>query len=233
MDRKDELTAVVRFVRRSNQKYIRIRVKPDEVIVSGPSRASERELKNFFEQKKEWVIENLQKLNQRKEQTGALNRFDEGFLLYGGEWVPVDITKNEPRTRITFENGRFKINVSKYEKPDAALFSWIYSNWAVSEIGKRFSETAAKYNFKVGRVTIRNQRTKWGSCSGKGNINLNWRLIKCPRFVQDYIFIHELCHLRHLNHSPEYWALVDSLYPRRAEAERWLKTHGPLAFQDP
>lgn len=233
MNRKDELAPVVRFERRRNQKYIRIRVKPNEVIVSGPSRVSDKELRSFLDQKRDWVLENLQKLNARKEKTASLNRFDEGFLLYEGEWVPVDITKGGPRTRFELKDGRFKIEISKYENPEMWLYAGLYAEWAGHQIGRRFIDKALELDFSFKKVTIRSQKTKWGSCSSRGNINLNWRLIKCPRFVQDYIFIHELCHLTHLNHSPQYWALVDSLYPRRHEAERWLKHNGPVAFQDP
>lgn len=233
MKHKDKLTAVVRFERRRNQKHIRIRVKPNEVIVSGPSRVSDGELQGFLDEKRDWVQENLHKLNARKEQVKSLNRFDEGFLLYDGEWVPVDIIQNAPQTRFELEKDRFRIELSKYEKPGISLYTWLYSNWAVQHLGKRLMAKAKEFNFSFHKVTVRSQRTKWGSCSSKGNINLNWRLIKCPRFVQDYIYVHELCHLRHMNHSPEFWALVDSLYPRRLEAERWLKHNGPVAFQNP
>jgi predicted metal-dependent hydrolase len=89
-------------------------------------------------------------------------------------------------------------------------------------------EYATQHELPVKRVTVRNQRSRWGSCSRRGTISLNWRLIQAPGFVRDYIILHELAHLRHMNHSRRYWAEVERLCPGYLEAERWLKRHSAL-----
>jgi len=89
----------------------------------------------------------------------------------------------------------------------------------------RVEELAAQHSCQVKRVVIRNQRTRWGSCSCHGAISLNWRLIQLPAHVRDYIIVHELMHLRHLNHSPRFWAEVESSCPNYRHAEDWLKRH--------
>jgi hypothetical protein len=76
------------------------------------------------------------------------------------------------------------------------------------------------------RISIRNQRTRWGSCGRDGHICLNWRLVLMPPPVRDYILIHELMHLRRMDHSPKYWKLVAAACPDYAEARRWLREHG-------
>jgi predicted metal-dependent hydrolase len=76
-------------------------------------------------------------------------------------------------------------------------------------------------------VSIRNQRTRWGSCGRDGNISLNWRLVLMPPAVRDYVLIHELMHLRRLDHSPAYWKLVAAACPGYREARQWLRSHGP------
>ena len=76
------------------------------------------------------------------------------------------------------------------------------------------------------RIAIRCQKSKWGSCSGKGNLNFNCLLLLAPPEVLDYVVVHELCHLLEMNHSPRFWALVESILPDYAERRRWLREHG-------
>ena len=77
-----------------------------------------------------------------------------------------------------------------------------------------------------GRITIRSQRTRWGSCSGKGNLNFNCLLLLCPEAVRDYVVVHELCHRKELNHSPKFWAEVEKLCPDYKTHRKWLKENG-------
>ncbi|MCH8558102.1 MAG: M48 family metallopeptidase [Balneolia bacterium] len=224
----------IRFVKRRRQRYIRIRVKADEVLVSAPFGTPGSEMERFVQEKREWIDANLKKLNEKKSRIVQLNRFDEGFLLYEGEWVPVELSDSNGRSSFTETGFGFQAKLAAgTEGNEAYEVARLYYNWSKSRLEQRFRELAIVKGFTHGNVVIRNQKSKWGSCSGKGNINLNWRLIKCPRFVQDYIFVHEMCHLKHLNHSASYWALVDQHYPGRERAEKWLKEHGPVAFQNP
>jgi predicted metal-dependent hydrolase len=77
-------------------------------------------------------------------------------------------------------------------------------------------------------VTVRNQRSRWGSCSAGGTVSLNWRLVQAPESVRDYIIYHELMHLREMNHSHRFWARVEEVCPGWRDAERWLKRNGSL-----
>ena len=77
-----------------------------------------------------------------------------------------------------------------------------------------------------GGITIRNQRTRWGSCSTKGNLNFNCLLLRVPQDVLEYVVVHELCHRKEMNHSPKFWAEVERVLPNYAESKRWLKENG-------
>jgi hypothetical protein len=99
---------------------------------------------------------------------------------------------------------------------------------AASELMERTRELAAEAGRSVARVTVRSQRTRWGSCSRRGNLSLNWRLIQCPDFVRDYIILHELAHLKEMNHSRRFWAEVERLCPDFRRAEQWLRKHASL-----
>ena len=85
---------------------------------------------------------------------------------------------------------------------------------------------APRISEDYGRVTIREQKTRWGSCSSKRNLNFNWKLIQAPPEALDYVVIHELCHLREFNHSPRFWQLVQAQMPEYESWKKWLKQHG-------
>jgi predicted metal-dependent hydrolase len=99
---------------------------------------------------------------------------------------------------------------------------------ATVELTSRLLELAARHGLTVRRVTVRNQRTRWGSCSRRRTISLNWRLIQTPGFVQDYIHLHELAHLIEMNHSEKFWRQVERLCPDYQVSERWLKQNRGL-----
>ena len=86
---------------------------------------------------------------------------------------------------------------------------------------------AQQIGVRYGRVTIRNQKTRWGSCSSKGNLNFNCLLMLCPPEVRDYVIVHELCHRLEMNHGPRFWAAVEKTLPDYRQHLRWLKEHGP------
>ena len=97
---------------------------------------------------------------------------------------------------------------------------------ATGELPPLVHAHAASLGIAVSRVTIRDQRSRWGSCSRQGSITLNWRLLQMPPFVREYIVIHELMHRREMNHSPRFWRHVAGACPRYLEARKWLRTDG-------
>jgi predicted metal-dependent hydrolase len=96
---------------------------------------------------------------------------------------------------------------------------------ASRELPQRLRELAAAFDLRVSRVSVRNQQWRWGSCSPSGHICLNWRLVMMPDWVRDYVIIHELMHLKRLDHSSKFWKLVAAACPRYQEARAWLRNH--------
>jgi predicted metal-dependent hydrolase len=86
---------------------------------------------------------------------------------------------------------------------------------------------AAQVGIRPNRVTMKDTTSRWGSCAPDRSIALCWRLVMAPAFVQEYVAAHEVAHLRHMNHGPQFWALLDLLTPHRRSAVEWLKAHGP------
>ena len=97
---------------------------------------------------------------------------------------------------------------------------------ALLEFPPRVASFARQMGVDYGRITIRNQKTRWGSCSSKGNLNFNCLLMLAPRGVQDYVIVHELAHRREMNHSGRFWSEVEHVLPDYRQQRQWLKEHG-------
>ena len=93
----------------------------------------------------------------------------------------------------------------------------------VTEVAER---EAPRLEVEYGRIAIRDQRTRWGSCSTRGTLSFNWRLVLAPAEILEYVVVHELCHLREPNHSPRFWALLASARPGFRSEKDWLSRHG-------
>lgn len=109
--------------------------------------------------------------------------------------------------------------------PEAAIERW-YRRAARDEITPRVAEATAALGVTAERITIRNQRSRWGSCSATGALSFNWRLLLGPADILDYVVWHEACHLVHLDHSARFWALLATHRPDYRRQQRWLRRHG-------
>lgn len=107
----------------------------------------------------------------------------------------------------------------------AALTRW-YRRQAGAVIAERLAHWNAHYGYTWTRVAIKEQKTRWGSCSRRGALNFNWRLLLAPLAALDYVVVHELCHLAEPNHGPRFWALVEQTCPNHREWRAWLRAHG-------
>lgn len=128
------------------------------------------------------------------------------FLMSKRQWVMTALKRQAGEDRS--ETGKYR--AAKVPSDPAGLEQM--RKTARERLTPKLMEAAAKYGFRFnGRIAIKNNVSNWGSCSSKGNINLNMRLILLPEHLQDYVIIHELCHLKHQNHGPEFHALLDSI----------------------
>ena len=117
---------------------------------------------------------------------------------------------------------------------DTRAVSEAEARTATRELARMVAEEEAPaLGVEVARIQVRDQRTRWGSCSTRGTLSFNWRLALAPHAVLDYVVVHELCHLREPNHSPRFWRLVESRRPSFREQRAWLREHGAelLAFR--
>ena len=131
------------------------------------------------------------------------------------------------RVRGEVRDGALCLSLPKPEDDPSvrAAIRAVLSARALERIRERLDHYAPRIGKTPGRVAIREQKTRWGSCSGKGNLNFNWKLIMAPPPVLDYVVIHELCHLWEFNHSPKFWSLVERQMPEYRVWKKWLKEH--------
>ncbi len=112
-------------------------------------------------------------------------------------------------------------------RPKSAFQAW-YKKQARAVLTERAGYFARKHGFEIGKIRITSARTRWGSCSTKKTLSFTWRLVMAPPEVVDYVVVHELCHLRELNHSRAFWAQVEAILPDYKGKRKWLKENGNL-----
>jgi predicted metal-dependent hydrolase len=206
---------------RSKRKTIALVVQPNgELLVRAPQRATQKQINEMLSKHADWIAKK-QKEAKRKQALFTSRQFVTGEkFLFLGENYPIEIVKvNKPALVL---NGNFKLAYSA-QKDAKALFEKWYKKEARAIFNERVAYYAQKNDFDVKKVKLSSARTRWGSCSSKGYINLTWRLVMAPLAIIDYVVVHELCHLREANHSSTYWAQVAAIMPDYKSRRKWLK----------
>jgi predicted metal-dependent hydrolase len=197
-----------------------IYVRADRSIrLTIPRRGSQREGLAFVHGKVRWIEHQLRKLDAALVPPKSWGAGTE--VLLRGEILPLTVT---PRgDTLTVSLGAESFPARRETVNFRPLVESHLRRLANHRLPPRVGELALTMKLQPSRVTIRDQSSRWGSCSPRRAISLNWRLVQTPDFVRDYIIIHELCHLREMNHSPRFWRLVGDFCPAYRDAEGWLK----------
>ena len=184
----------------------------------------------LLRQKRDWILAALERLNKNAKNMPAREYKDgEEFLLRG---LPYRLKLLKSPSQHSIEVTPAGATLEVRHPPSAgrahirAAIEGFYRRLAKSCLPRRLDELAATHGFEYETVRVKNQKTRWGSCSAKRNINLNLRLMMAPDEAIDYVIIHELCHLRELNHNPAFWALVETCCPDYRHWRAWFKQHG-------
>ncbi len=232
------------FERSHRASNYRLTLRRDGTAVAIiPARGSEREALRFVEQHRDWLDRARER--QRKRPRAAEVWVVGTHVLWRGQMTEVRAaTPPDPlaaaglgvltagadrpgaRPKVCLAADVFQ--VARLEGDLRPTLEAHFVRRAKVELPARTWELAAVTGVEVKLVTVRNQRSRWGSCSANGTISLNWRLVQTPEFVRDYIIYHELMHLREMNHSERFWARVEEVCPTWREAERWIKRNGAL-----
>jgi hypothetical protein len=215
----------VEFVRHRRARHYILRLRDDGVLrVTVPRGGSRADAERFLHERREWIARERHRQALATAGRGGPWRAGTTIPLRGVD-VALEVTPAARAGRITLAFGEQALIVPSTAAINVRPHVERHLRRVASrELSARLDELAGAHGFAVAGVSIRNQRTRWGSCSPSGRISLNWRLIQVPPSVCDYVLLHELTHLRHLNHSARFWRELARLCPHHADARRWLRS---------
>jgi len=212
-------------IKRTKRKTIGISINHDFVIkVRAPYWVRNADIENFIVSNKLWIEKKLLELSQKPKPKEKKFVSGETFLFLGKE---IKLCLSAGNEFILTDDNELLLPVLLGNNVRDLLIFW-YKKQAEKIITERCIFISQKYNFKVNKIKINNAKTRWGSCSKKGNLNFTWRLVMAPLEVIDYVIIHELVHLIHHNHSKTYWFTVAQYMPKYKAYENWLKKNSNL-----
>jgi len=197
---------------------LRISVKSNgQVVITKPWLVPHIVAEQFLKSHQEWVLAQLSKLK-------FVDNNNDKYLYQG---ILYDIVFNKNKFSYIFSINKLSLAGPNKDLALKALEK-IHIKEASVLIRNMVKKISSKMGIDYGKITIRDQDSRWGSCSSKGNLNFSWRLIKTPQEVLEYVIIHELAHIKHMDHSKQFWELVELFDPLYREHRRWLRRNQGL-----
>jgi predicted metal-dependent hydrolase len=209
-------------LRRARRRSIGIVIDDDGLRVAAPGYMPIAEVEAFIREKARWVLKKLSEWRAAPKPP-VVNWSDGTMIALLGEPVRIELLPG--RRDISLREGRLGIGLAPRAEPAALRkrgIAWLQDR-ARALFGERLAHYAASLGVPTPALTLSNARTQWGVCREGGHVRLNWRLIHLPLRLIDYVVAHELAHLREMNHSARFWAVVGSLYPDYEAARRELR----------
>ncbi|MFC1733456.1 M48 family metallopeptidase [candidate division KSB1 bacterium] len=224
-----DVPLVFRRSRRARRLRLQMNDKGKFTLVA-PWLTSKRTINHFIDEHIRWIEKQIVKVEKQKQLRPDFKYRDGDMFYYFGEPVTLIVRpfdRKRPTVKIHDDQMQIALNrdISKSNGMSAIkkTIEQFYKKKAEEVIHDRLQFFNEHYGFKYNRVTLRNQKSRWGSCSYRKNLNFNWRLIMAPIEVIDYVVVHELCHLKEMNHSARYWKLVSETTPNYKETRKWLR----------
>lgn len=207
--------------RQARRYTLRIHAATREVVLTMPPRGTIQEAKDFAQKHGAWIAARLERLPEAAPFAhGSIvpvrnmpHRIVHRRTVRGTVWT--EHADGERRLCVAGDAPHIDRRVADFLKREAKR--------ELEAASRRYAE---KLGVKIKRITVRDQTSRWGSCSTTGALSFSWRLILAPAFVLEYLAAHEVCHLVEMNHSPRFWRLVERLYPGYERAKVWLDVHG-------
>jgi predicted metal-dependent hydrolase len=215
---------------RSKRRTIALQVNSDATLtVKIPYGISMGYVERFIEEKRNWIEK---KQAQFKEAKGKHKpkQFTEGEeFLFAGRAYPLEIVPGSKAKIALTAEGKLRITEKCLEAPKHYI-EWFYKQFAKKHINERTREIAETFGYKYTSIKINSAKTRWGSCSMRGNLNFSWRLVIMPPEMIDYVIVHELVHLEIKDHSKRFYARMSELMPDHKRREKWLKENSGMTI---
>lgn len=212
--------------RHPRARNIRITVGAEGVNVTIPQHTAERHAHAFVHERAQWIERSLLRFAAEREVVEARTLADGSTVPFLGRELVVRLLDG-PSGRVTLRDDELRVRVPDHTRATvaAALVRW-YRRQAKEVFTWKLDEVVARNGTRYERVAIRDQKTRWGSCSTSGTVSFNWRLLLAPEAVLDYVVEHEAAHIEVRDHSERFWALMDERVDDWRESRDWLRRHG-------
>ena len=206
---------------RSRRKTIAVHIKKNASIeVRAPLKMSKADIDRFVATNEKWIEAHLAKRKRLNEEKAAFSLNYGDTVMFCGKIYPI---KAKAGTRAGFDGECFYMPPNLTPEDIKPLVIRVYKAIAKRILNEKVSEYAKHMNVLPTAVRITGAKTRWGSCSGKNSINFSWRLVMADNDVIEYVVVHELAHIREHNHSPCFWAVVESILPDYKDRKKKLK----------
>ena len=215
------------LIRKKGMRHIHMSIgHRGELYLSMPWFCRESEVWNFVRQREDWLEGRLREFRERERLETFLR--GQGWVSARGEKIPLRCATGRGANAIKSGGGEWVLHLSEaLEEPmRERILRELLHGLARRILPPRVGQLAREKELSHGRITVRDQSSRWGSCSSSRNLSFNWRLILLDPAAQDYIIFHELAHLVEMNHSPAFWKLLRELYPETVTQDRWIKEKG-------
>ena len=215
--------AIPYHLERRSRKTVGLKISPDGLIVHAPNRISQRELERMLLSKADWIIKKL-----KAQQENKIEQFtweDGASLMMLGNPILLSVRLDSVSRALEYEPGRLSVALPNPENQTniARKVQLWYKKQALSDFARRIALLSAKLGVKTPPLFMSSARLRWGSCNSRGEVRLNWRLLQAPPHIINYVVAHELAHLKEMNHSAKFWAIVERICPDYKTAEKELK----------
>ncbi len=215
--------------RSSRSHYLRLEIVPGVgLVVTAPRHAGTAFIEGFIEQKQNWIRRKLDVYKAAvKASPGQIK--DGGTTCYLGKELTISVEHKDSRpAMVRLEKNRLVVNLDGGGYDLATAIEAWYKFQVNVVLKQRLEYWSNLMQIEFCSYKARGQKTRWGSCSRSGNLSFNWKLIKTPPEVMDYVIVHELAHLNQMNHSGRFWALVERYCPDHKAHRKWLHDHDYL-----
>jgi predicted metal-dependent hydrolase len=212
---------------RRSRRTIGLKISATGLIVHAPKRISQTLLEHALLEKADWIRKKLTQIVDN--QPAPLVWEDGAELLYLSNTIQLSLKQDSVNRKPEFEHGVLHLRLKSVEDADAIkskVIQW-YKKAALTDFARRLEIFSAKLGVQTPALYLSNAQSRWGSCNSKREVRINWRLLQAPPYIINYVICHELAHLKQMNHSAKFWAIVESLQPDYKEAERALKQLSP------
>jgi predicted metal-dependent hydrolase len=220
--------------RSKRRKTLTITVERDRsIIVHAPESMSDEKIEEVVKKKRQWIYEKIGHPQKYLSQPDAPGKeiVNGESLLYLGRQYRVEVLKGG-ESSIKFEQKFYIPESNNTDISKCDLLKEWYKERALEKIVPKVRKYARDLGVQVEKIKIVDSRFRWGSCTINNNVTINWRLIKAPMFVIDYIIVHELAHLLETNHTPVFWNIVSTQSPKMEKAKQWLKENGQILEEE-